>query len=83
MVADSPIKEMSVDSGEMSVSFTRRKLDDFRVFAQWSSDLTSQSWNTVNLLEEVINDDGEIETVIATIPVDLETKFIRVIAIEN
>ena len=83
MVADSPIKEMSVDSEEMSVSFTRRKLDDFRVFAQWSSDLTSQSWNTVNLLEEVINDDGEIETVIATIPVDLETKFIRVIAIEN
>lgn len=82
-VADSPIKEMSVDAEEMSVSFTRRKLDDFRVFAQWSPDLTQSSWNTVNLVEEVIEDNGEIETVIATIPVDLDAKFIRVIGIEN
>ena len=63
---------------ELSIEYTRRKLTGVQVFAEWSPDLTASSWDTIGLIETVTGDDGEIETVTVTMPMDRDVKFIRV-----
>ena len=83
LMGDFPLKALSGSSDVMSFDYTRRKLADFIVFAEWSPDLRALSWDTVNLTESVMADDGEIETVMVTVPIDLEAKFIRIRAGEK
>lgn len=83
LIWDSPIKEMSNTVSVLSVDYTRRKLTGHNVFAQWSPDLTPLSWDTDGLTEEVTDDDGEVETVTVTVPMDADQKFIRVKALQN
>lgn len=78
LTMDSPIKEMTHDSTDMSFDYTRRKSTGRNVFAQWSPDLTPLSWGTSDLIEEVSADDGEVETVTVTVPMDTDKKFVRV-----
>ena len=40
------------------------ELFDFEVM--WSNDLDSDSWNTANITEEVVSDNGVIQQVVAT-----------------
>ena len=83
LTMDSPMKEMTHDLVEMSFDYTRRKLTGFNVFAQWSPDLTPLSWDTDGLTEEVTDDDGEVETVTVTVPMNTDQKFVRVKALQN
>lgn len=78
LVGDSPIKTLSTSEAVMSITYTRRKLDDVSVYAVWSPDLTELSWGTTGLSEVVTADDGEIETVTVTLPMDADQKFIQV-----
>lgn len=78
LIWDSPIKTMSNSASVLSVDYTRRKLDEFNIFAQWSPDLTPLSWITTGLTEEVTDDDGEVETVTVTLPMTTDQRFIRV-----
>ncbi|MGE9270709.1 MAG: glycosyl hydrolase, partial [Verrucomicrobiales bacterium] len=82
LVSDSPIKNIATEGAQMSVEFTRRKLDDFEIRAEWSPDLTDLSWETSGLTELVLSDDGEIETVEVRIAMDRDEKFIRIRASE-
>ena len=83
LAMDSPIKELTHDIAALSFDYTRRKSTGHNVFAQWSSDMTPLSWGTTDLTEEVTDDDGEIETVTVTVPMDTDQKFVRVKALEN
>ena len=83
LVGDSTLKTLSESSGVMSFDYSRRKLADFQVLAQWSPDLTHSSWNTLGLNESVTADDGDIETVTVTMPMDLPAKFVRIAAEET
>ncbi|MDP4645102.1 MAG: endonuclease/exonuclease/phosphatase family protein, partial [Opitutales bacterium] len=83
LTMDSPMKEMTHDLVEMSIDYTRRKSTGFNVFAQWSPDLTPLSWDTDGLTEEVTDDDGEVETVTVTVPMNTDQKFVRVKALQN
>lgn len=80
LVADSPIKAMSTSQSAMSVDYTRRKLTGYSIYAQWSPDLSPLSWATIGLTEVVGDDDGEIETVTVTAPINVgdDQKFIRI-----
>ncbi|MEN8661205.1 MAG: endonuclease/exonuclease/phosphatase family protein [Lentimonas sp.] len=83
LAMDSPMKEMTHDLVEMTFDYTRRKSTGRNVFAQWSPNLTPLSWLTSDLTEEVAADDGEVETVTVTVPMDTDQKFIRVKAESN
>ena len=78
MAVDSPVKTISSSLGVLRLDYTRRKLADFQVFAEWSPDLAASSWDTIGLTETVTGDDGEIETVTVTTAMDQDAKFIRV-----
>ncbi|MGJ8642286.1 MAG: reprolysin-like metallopeptidase [Luteolibacter sp.] len=78
LVMDSPIKSLSTGDDVMTLSFTRRILDGVSVNAVWSPDLTSSSWKTMGITEIDSEDDGEIETVTVTTPMDTDQKFIRI-----
>ncbi|MGJ8725388.1 MAG: reprolysin-like metallopeptidase [Roseibacillus sp.] len=78
LVLDSPIKTLLSSATEMTLTYTRRKLDGVNVFAEWSPNLTETSWLTTNLTEVVSGDDGTIETVTVTAPMDEDRRFIRI-----
>ena len=75
---DSPFGPLSVSDGEFSFDYTRRKLDDVTITAEWSRDLTESSWSTMELTEAVQSESGGIETVRVTVAQDEERKFIRI-----
>lgn len=78
LVWDAVIQNLSSSGGVMSFNYTRRKLDGVSIFAEWSPDLTALSWLTTNLTEVVTGDDGEVETVTVTLPMDLDQKYVRI-----
>lgn len=85
LAADSAIKMILVEPRLMSFDYTRRKVDGFSIYAQWSAGLATEDWGITGLKEEVTADDGEVETVRGTVPVGLdeEKKFIRIRAEEE
>ncbi|MGJ8656568.1 MAG: reprolysin-like metallopeptidase [Akkermansiaceae bacterium] len=80
LVVDSAIISMSVGAGVMTFDYTRRMVDGYSIFAEWSGDLASDSWGVEGIVEVVTGDDGEVETVRGTVPVgeDEDRKFIRI-----
>lgn len=77
LVADSPIISMSFDNPNWVIIYTRRKIGGISVYAEYSPELVSPSWGTTGFTEEVIGDDGEVETVAVRTAYDLDEKFIR------
>ena len=61
----------------MTFEYQRRKLDNVTVYAEWSPDLNTSNWKTTNITEVIINDDGEVETVSVSLPMDMNRKFVR------
>lgn len=78
LVGDSPIKTLTSSDNVMTITYTRRKIDGVDIYAVWSPDLTDLNWGTAGLTEVVTDDDGEIEIVTVTIPMDVDNKFIRI-----
>ncbi|BDS06497.1 hypothetical protein NT6N_15370 [Oceaniferula spumae] len=78
MVADSAMSSMLPSGNMMTLEYSRRTVGNVTIHAQWSPDLTESSWKTTDLTEVVIADDGEIETVRVTLPMDDDCKFIRI-----
>ncbi|MGE9270021.1 MAG: endonuclease/exonuclease/phosphatase family protein [Verrucomicrobiales bacterium] len=75
---DSAFSSMTVDGGEVTLEFSRRKLEAVRIYAEWSPDLEESSWSAIDLIESVIEEDEESETVQVSLPVDQARKFVRI-----
>ena len=74
-VSDSAFDALVVEEAGFSVDFIRRKLDSGKAVLEWSPDLQGP-WTTGGITE-VVTDNGEFEEVTATLPMDLEKKFVR------
>ena len=68
---------MLANEAVMTFEYQRRKLDNVTVYAEWSPDLNTSNWKTTNITEVIINDDGEVETVSVSLPMDMNRKFVR------
>ena len=55
-----------------------QKVDGVNVYAEWSENVTGSEWSTVGLIETITSDDGEVESVSVSTPMDIDRKFIRV-----
>ncbi|MGJ8653723.1 MAG: M60 family peptidase N-terminal accessory domain-containing protein [Opitutaceae bacterium] len=80
-VFDSPYNSVTTDSSDMLIEYSRRKSTGFSIYAEWTSDLQLGSWDPVGSNEVVTADDGEIETVEVTLPVESvpDKKFVRIV----
>ena len=74
-VSDSAFDALIVEDNSFSVDFIRRKLDSGEAVLEWSPNL-QDPWTTVGITEEV-TDNGDFEEVTATLPMDLDKKFVR------
>lgn len=81
--SDSAVSPMTQEGETMTFEYSRRKLESVTIQAEWSSDLTESSWKTIGLTEEVTADDGDIETITVTVPMDMEHKFIRIKVVQH
>ena len=76
-VSDSPYGEVVIGDPGFSIDFRRRKLDDVDVTLEWSPDMQGP-WVSDGVVESVTNDDGQIEDITATVPMDIDRKFVRI-----
>ena len=74
-VSDSAFDALIVEDNTFSIDFIRRKLDSGKAVLEWTPDL-QQPWTTDGITE-VVTDIGEFEEVTATLPMDLDKKFVR------
>lgn len=80
-VSDSPYKSMTASEIALLVEYTRRKYSGYSIYAEWSPTLQPGSWDTVGITEEVTADDGEIETILVSVPFGPtpDKKFVRIV----
>ena len=71
-------QDVSTDGDTFSLIYTRRKLDDVTIVAEWSPDLSASSWDTQGITEMIMADDGVVETVLVTTDRDEDKKFLRI-----
>ncbi|MFC0016215.1 Ig-like domain-containing protein [Roseibacillus persicicus] len=78
--ADSPLVILSTGDEEITVSYSRRKVDGVNVYAEWSRDL-KDPWFTDGLSEELAGDDGVFETMAVSLPVSAAEarKFLSIV----
>ena len=61
-----------------------RAMSDYGFEVVWSNDLPgSEPWSSDAVAEEVLNDDGVIQQVEASVPLSAATRFFRLNVIEN
>ena len=78
LTSDSAISDLQANETEMTFRYSRRKVDGVNVYAEWSENVTGSEWSTVGLTETITSDDGEIESVSVSTPMDRDRKFIRI-----
>lgn len=85
--ADGPTMDISVSGDNFIVTYFRRDpaLTGIDVYASWTRSLTDEIWrlNGDGMIESSLGWNDDVETVSASLPLDGETGFIRINALEN
>jgi len=77
---------IEVDETNAFLTYDRsiRAMSDYGFEVVWSNDLPgSEPWSSDEVAEEVLNDDGVIQQVEASVPLSAATRFFRLNVIEN
>ncbi|MDF1862257.1 MAG: glycosyl hydrolase [Verrucomicrobiales bacterium] len=79
LTPDSPVLTTTQAGGNLVVTFNRRSVGDPYVRAAWSETLLPGSWryDGDGLTESLQSTSGDIESMSASVPIDLPRKFIR------
>ena len=71
----------AADEAQTTLTYSRSvaAMSEFNFEVVWSDDLASGNWVTTGISEEVVSDDGLVQQVSASLPVDAGgTRFFRV-----
>ena len=80
LTQDEPVLTTSQsEDGNLVVEYQQRNVGSPYIRAAWSESLLSSSWRYAGdgLTETLLETDGDIEVISATVPLDLSKKFIR------
>jgi endonuclease/exonuclease/phosphatase family metal-dependent hydrolase len=80
LVADEPAVELTTSTSNLVAVYQRRINTGISVDAGWAAALTSTVWRVAGdgLTEEILETNGDVETVSATVAIDEDHKFIRI-----